>query len=152
MKLVKLLKTFISVAAAVMFAISTSWGEDLTAYRWKNRVLLAFSPTESDPGFVAFNRSLANRTSEVIDRDLVVLRLFENVPSQTEKEPIDVQVAEKLRRRFGVKPGFLTVILIGKDGGVKMVREREAKIQEIFDLIDTMPMRRQEMRNQVKGQ
>jgi hypothetical protein len=57
---------------------------------------------------------------------------------------------QKLRRRFGVRPGRFTVILIGKDGGVKMLREDRVELQEIFDLIDSMPMRQQEMQEKGK--
>jgi hypothetical protein len=38
------------------------------------------------------------------------------------------------------------VILIGKDGGEKLSREEGTTLGEIFGLIDTMPMRRREMR------
>ena len=38
------------------------------------------------------------------------------------------------------------VLLIGKDGGVKL-RGDELDVQRIFDLIDTMPMRIREMKN-----
>jgi hypothetical protein len=43
------------------------------------------------------------------------------------------------------------VILIGKDGGVKLVQEERVSLQAVFDLIDTMPMRRREMRQRGAG-
>jgi len=42
--------------------------------------------------------------------------------------------------------GTFMVVLIGKDGGEKLRREEGATLGEIFGLIDTMPMRRREMR------
>ena len=39
----------------------------------------------------------------------------------------------------------ITVVLIGKDGGEKLRREKGATLGEIFGLIDTMPMSRREM-------
>ena len=38
------------------------------------------------------------------------------------------------------------ILLVGKDGGVKLRSEEPVSIQRIFDLIDSMPMRRREMR------
>jgi hypothetical protein len=38
------------------------------------------------------------------------------------------------------------VLLIGKDGGVKLRAEEPLPAAEFFALIDTMPMRRREMR------
>ena len=125
---------------------SSSWGMDLDTYRWKNRLLLVFAPTPSLPGFAAFDRDLARRTAEVSDRDVIVFRILEKAPSRVEEKPLSSKEAEALRHRFSVKPGRFTVILIGKDGGVKMVREHDADLQEIFDRIDSMPMRQQEMR------
>jgi hypothetical protein len=135
-----------AVAAALALTISPAWGTELKTFRWKNRLLLVFSPTESHPGFGAFNNSLIRASAGVKDRDLIVFRLFEKGPSRVDEEPLSSEEAESLRRRFGVKPGRFTVILIGKDGGVKMVREYEAELQAIFDRIDSMPMRQREMR------
>ena len=38
------------------------------------------------------------------------------------------------------------LILIGKDGGIKL-NSRKTSLEEIFSLIDTMPMRQEEMLN-----
>jgi len=40
-------------------------------------------------------------------------------------------------------PGF-RVLLIGKDGGVKLDRRAPVAVDEILSLIDSMPMRRRE--------
>ena len=130
-----------------MFTPASASAGDLSAYRWKNRLLLVFSPTGSAPGYVAFNRSLTTARSEVTDRDLIVFRIFESDPSFVEQQPLPQEDAEALRRRFNVRTGQFTVVLIGKDGGVKLVREQRAALGEIFDLIDSMPMRQQEMRD-----
>ena len=42
------------------------------------------------------------------------------------------------------------LILLGKDGGIKLKRNDRVKFEEIFSLIDSMPMRKDEMRQ--KGQ
>jgi hypothetical protein len=39
------------------------------------------------------------------------------------------------------------IILIGKDGGVKLRSKTPISLEELFSLIDAMPMRRQEMRD-----
>jgi len=42
---------------------------------------------------------------------------------------------------------FQGIILIGKDGGVKLRKTYIVEANEVFDLIDLMPMRRSEMKN-----
>ena len=51
-----------------------------------------------------------------------------------------------LRRRFEPNRLGLTVVLVGKDGLEKGRWNRPVDVDEIFALIDTMPMRQREMR------
>lgn len=55
----------------------------------------------------------------------------------------------RLRRRYGVAPGRFAVLLIGKDGGVKLRSDAPLTARTLFDAIDAMPMRRAEMRRQM---
>ena len=141
-----LLNIFIVITIGIMFTISPAFGAELTSYRWKNRLLLVFSPAESDPSFVVFDQNVSIKSLGVEDRDLIVFRIFEKGSSFRGGQPLSKEDAQNLRNHFNVKPGQFTVILIGKDGTIKMVREHLVELHEIFDLIDSMPMRRQEMR------
>jgi hypothetical protein len=49
-----------------------------------------------------------------------------------------------------VSRGEFAVILMGKDGGIKLRRQSQTKLTDIFALIDAMPMRREEMRQKRK--
>jgi len=139
------MNTLIACTVGVMVVIAPASGPDLTPYPWKNRILLVFSPTAADPEFAAFNLNLTEKRREAEDRDLIVFRILEKGSSRMAEQPLSSEDAEALRRNFRVKTGRFAVILIGKDGGIKMVREHRAELQEIFDLIDSMPMRQQEM-------
>ncbi len=134
--------------AAVMVFISPphGWGADLDAYQWKNRLLLIMAPSDTDPRVVGFESRLAARRDDIRDRDLLTLRLLEAGPSVQPDQTLSPESVQALRRRYGAAPGRFLVILIGKDGGVKLVQEEQVSLQAIFDLIDTMPMRRREMR------
>ena len=59
--------------------------------------------------------------------------------------------ATVLRSHYRVGAGQFTVILVGKDGGEKYRAERVVDPDELFALIDTMPMRRREMRKKPAG-
>ena len=71
------------------------------------------------------------------ERCLVVVRVFERGAAILDGEALESEEANNLRTRF-------TLILIVKDGGVKLRGEHRAKPQDIFALIDSMPMRRRE--------
>ena len=84
--------------------------------------------------------------AEVVDRDLVIFEILESGPSNMNTEFIDPQSAQSLREKFDIPMGEFAVILIGKDGGIKMKRQEKTDLEDIFRLIDAMPMRLQEMR------
>ena len=119
---------------------------DLDQFKWKNRLLFLFSPTRSHPLFDTLQKSLADRQPGVADRDLVIFEILESGSSRINTENMDPQTAQSLRERFEVSPGQFTVILVGKDGGTKMNRNEETQLVDIFGLIDSMPMRQDEMR------
>jgi Domain of unknown function (DUF4174) len=56
------------------------------------------------------------------------------------------EAASALRKRYNVRQGVFAVLLVGKDGGVKLNHQNETRLEDIFALIDFMPMRREEMR------
>ena len=143
----------------VVFVLAQNvWGADLSAYHWKHRLLLIFAPNGTDPRLVAFEERTDARRVDMQDRDLLTFRILETGPSGRPGVPMTSEDAEALRRRYKAPAGRFTVILIGKDGGVKLVQEERVSLQAIFDLIDTMPMRRREMRqkdaarNTINGQ
>ena len=119
---------------------------DLSPYQWKNRLLFVFAPDQSHPGYDALHKSLAAQAAEVVDRDLVVFEVLESDLSFTNTDIIDPDTARLLREKFDVDRWDFTVVLVGKDGGTKLKRKGRTPLKDIFALIDSMPMRQEEMR------
>ena len=121
---------------------------DLSRFQWKNRLLFLFAPSRDHPLFNKLHQSLFSQKAEVADRDLIIFEILESGPSSMNTEYIDPQSAQSLREKFDIPLGEFTVILVGKDGGIKMKRQDQTELEDIFRLIDAMPMRRQEMREE----
>jgi len=119
---------------------------DLGQYRWKNRLLFLFSPNSEVPAYQSLDQQLRQNPGGVSDRDLLVFRVLEQGSSAMDSQEISPQGAISLRRRFGVNQGTFTVVLVGKDGGVKLQRPGPVRLSDIFGLIDSMPMRQRERR------
>ena len=119
---------------------------DFGQYRWQNRLLFLFSPSPEVPAFQTLSRELSRNPDGVRDRDLLVFSVLEQGPSFLGPQETTSEEAESLRRRFGVTRGAFTLLLVGKDGTVKLQREGMTALKDIFKLIDSMPMRRREMR------
>ena len=117
---------------------------DLGDFRWKNRLILLFSPSEEEPSYQNQHIRFGALENELIDRDLIVMHIYSNGGYYQSKK-INQQSAQKLRKNFGIDLKQTTVLLIGKDGGVKLRKEMPVEPAQIFALIDTMPMRIREM-------
>ena len=118
----------------------------LKDYQWKNRLILAFSPSPEDTGYRALEKEIAVQAEEIIDRDLLVFHILETGEIKLGESSLQTGAGDYLRKIFSIRPGTFTVLLIGKDGGVKLRREGGVELDEIFSLIDTMPMRQREMK------
>lgn len=142
-----LCKTLLILVVSTMAAQAN--GQDkirLNGYQWKHRLILAFSPSTEDPGYRAFAKEIAVQAEEVIERDLLVFHILETGEIKLGESSLQAGSGDYLRESFSISPGRFTVLLIGKDGGVKLRREGGVELNEIFSLIDTMPMRQREMK------
>jgi len=123
---------------------------DLNQFKWKNRLLFIFSPQDSDAIFRALQLEISSHQSNVSERDLVVFQILETGPSCMGANQISPQTAAEIRDKFAAPIGRFTCVLVGKDGGIKLRRSAQIELKDIFDLIDAMPMRQEEIRQ--KGQ
>ena len=123
---------------------------NLVQFKWNNRLLLLFAPNDEDPSFKSMQQSLAAGKPEVSDRDLVVFQVFESGKSTMDSVTLDDLSVRWLQERYNIRKGRYAVILIGKDGGIKLDRAGQITLAEVFALIDSMPMRREEMRQKAK--
>ena len=135
-----------AVLACALFGGRDALSMDLNQFQWKNRLLFIFAPQEGDEVFQALQSEILTLPDGISERDLVVFKILETGPSYMETTRIDPQTAAAIRTKFAAPLGQFTCILVGKDGGVKLKRHAPVKLEEIFGLIDAMPMRREEMR------
>jgi hypothetical protein len=123
---------------------------DLSAYQWKNRLLILFAPSEDDRVYQSFKEQLQKRTQEIRDRNLLIFHVFESGEGRLDDLSLNKEQARSLRKRFSIKMGQFKLILIGKDGEVKFQGELPAELSDIFSIIDAMPMRQREIRERSK--
>jgi len=104
----------------------------------KSRVVMVYCPKSSDAEFKLQKEWLSKVGAGILERDLCVMDCVE---SQLTSEDI-----AHLKERFRYSPNHFCFWLIGKDGEVKMISGTPVKPEHIFGLIDSMPMRREEMK------
>ncbi|MBY5993107.1 DUF4174 domain-containing protein [Ferrimonas balearica] len=121
-----------------------SQADPLSALRWHHRALLVFAPTHSDPEFVTQGDWLSQMERGLRERDLLVFRVVgESV--EMEGRLLSEPKAHLWREDFIIPRDEFTVVLIGKDGQVKLHQDSPTSEEQLFRLIDAMPLRQQEM-------
>jgi len=123
---------------------------DLTQFQWKNRLLFIFAQDASHPLFKDLQSQIAAQKAEVDGRDLIVFEVTAQGPARMNTRPLDRKEADSIRNHFTVPDDTFSLILVGKDGGIKLKRSDRVDLRAVFDLIDAMPMRQREMRQKNK--
>jgi len=117
---------------------------DLDAYRWQNRIVLIFAPTAGDTLYAQQLAIFATREVELAERDLLIGQFPADEQGSFAGQPVAQAGGAALRARYDLQAEDFALILIGKDGGVKLTAEEPVSTARLFDLIDSMPMRQQE--------
>ena len=118
---------------------------DLSEYRWKNRLVLIFAPSIEDSFYLKQKSEFKGKVAELKDRDIIMIELLEAGISTIAEIPLNSEQQSFLRKKFEVIDNFV-FILIGKDGTVKLRAKEPVSSDDLFSLIDSMPMRKEEMR------
>lgn len=110
----------------------------LAELRWQHRLVVVLE-TSSPGDDIA---ELEKHASQLQERDVIWFVLDANQVATNFPRPVANGFGMHLRNTFGRGP---PVILVGKDGGIKM-RSTRLKVSEIVSRIDAMPMRQRESR------
>lgn len=119
----------------------------LTNFQWKNRVLVLSAPSEEDKWLRAQQNEIALTADGFADRDMVLVTLLDNATSTSGERELTIEEAAEARTALGIPAGSFALRLIGKDGSVKLSRDKAVAMTEIYALIDSMPMRQRETEN-----
>ena len=121
--------------------------QDLRPLRWQNRVLLLYTDNLMHPEYQKMEEALLMEEKAVEARKLIVYTIMgqkvsRGLPAETWQDDLPLREAsQNLGKGFGLE-------LIGLDGGVKYRSTSAVSLQELWALIDGMPMRRAELKNQ----
>ena len=111
----------------------------LAIYRDKYRVLLVFAPTAQDASYQGQRKLWKGEEAGFKERQLLVVPLLADSQSP---------YPSTLAKRFDVDPKNFTVILLGKDGHNAYQSKEPVTAESLYQRIDAMPMRREEMLRQ----
>ena len=113
------------------------------AVRWEHRLLVI---SGNDASAAQQCRAFQAEENGLLERDLIVVDASEDPGVGEVGARADIPPAAVFRDRFRMPADSFQVVLVGKDGGVKERRDELFETEAVFQIIDAMPMRMQEMR------
>lgn len=116
----------------LLTSVLFSWNVPVSEVSKREIILLAEHPMH--PDLLQQQEILQADTSGLAERDMVIT--------------VITLLSDKNRYNQLMKDGKgFRFILIGKDGGEKLTSDKPVTLEQIFALVDSMPMRRYEMEN-----
>lgn len=116
---------------ALIAAPAIAEDDPLAQYLWEQRPVIVFADSDRDPRFQKQVSALSARPDDMAERDVVILL------------DTDPTVQSALRKTF--RPRGFQILLLGKDGQIKLRRPHPITAEDLNRQIDRMPMRRREM-------
>jgi len=134
--------------------INTVNGQDLQKHQWENRILLLIMRNDDSKEYLAQMDEFSGFTKELEDRKLLIYQVLP-LKYRTVNYPINTDQnqwisSSELYTTYTGKENKFKVILIGLDGGIKLEKSGVLTSAELFKTIDSMSMRRAEMKNKSK--
>lgn len=112
----------------------------LAQNQWKHRIILLYAPSASSPELTRQRDILATDPAGLTERDLIVRELPADQLSDADRA--------FLQQSLNTTGNTFRLLLIGKDGGVKVRKTSPLALKQLFSTIDGMYMRQQEMKKQ----
>lgn len=119
----------------------------LNTYQWKSRLVLLFTPSPDNTLFLQQMSLLAEQSEAFEERDVLFITITPNGEHENTGRFPDESLARQYYQHFNPPKTQFELIVVGLDSGEKLrVSNRLTSPTVILELIDGMPMRRQQMR------
>lgn len=133
------------LAVPLLAPLNAAQAEPLSAYAWEARPIVVFAPDADDPALKEQLARFEGRDAARADYETpLIVVAGDLVTIDGAASALD---AAALRRWYDAPQDAFSVLLIGKDTGVKLERGAPIAPEEVFALINRMPMRRREVRD-----
>ncbi|MEM6901834.1 MAG: DUF4174 domain-containing protein [Pseudomonadota bacterium] len=149
------MRTLFACIGLFLAMTTAAQANPLAPFQGDYRPLLIFTRSPEDPSFQQQFIATSDSIDQLYERDMLrihVLSAAGQVGLHAKPAPQltadQLPTAEALQQRFRVGADDFVVILVGKDGGEKARWTSPVAMEEVYALIDRMPMRQREIREQ----
>lgn len=133
----------------------------LSRFRWRRRLFIISAPSDEEWAYQQQLYALTSQACNLGLRHIAILKLVGTEPTDmggvlelypingtatVEREGLSATLVKDMRNYFQVSPEYFSMLLVGKDGNVKSWYPSPMwSMAIIYDLVDSMQLRRQEM-------
>ncbi|XP_055008925.1 coiled-coil domain-containing protein 80 isoform X2 [Boleophthalmus pectinirostris] len=133
----------------------------LSRFRWRRRLFIISAPSDEEWSYQQQLYALSSQACNLGLRHIAILKLVGtealdmggvlelypiNGTATVERESLSGTLVKDMRNYFQISPEYFSMLLVGKDGNVKSWYPSPMwSMAIIYDLVDSMQLRRQEM-------
>nr|XP_057938879.1 coiled-coil domain-containing protein 80 [Doryrhamphus excisus] len=133
----------------------------LSRFRWRRRLFIISTPSDEEWAYQQQLYGLSSQACNLGLRHISILKLVGtelldmggvlelypfNGSATVEREGLSATLVKDMRNYFQISPEYFSMLLVGKDGNVKSWYPSPMwSMAIIYDLVDSMQLRRQEM-------
>ncbi|XP_057709354.1 coiled-coil domain-containing protein 80 [Corythoichthys intestinalis] len=133
----------------------------LSRFRWRRRLFIISTPNDEEWAYQQQLYGLGSQACNLGLRHISILKLVGtelsdmggvlelypfNGSATVEREGLSANLVKDMRNYFQISPEYFSMLLVGKDGNVKSWYPSPMwSMAIIYDLVDSMQLRRQEM-------
>ena len=129
----------------ILFLSPMLKAQDLDKYQWKNRIILIITENEGSDVLNRQLQVLKDENKGLKERKLKIFQISPGKYRECFPREKDWTTAEKSIYELKKSNSDYEILLLGLDGGVKLRQTEILETEKLFDLIDSMPMRKAEM-------
>ncbi|WP_189362180.1 DUF4174 domain-containing protein [Algibacter mikhailovii] len=126
-------------------------GQHLDNYKWKNRILIVKTLNENSPKYKAQLKEFKNAFSELKERKLILFLIVGDKYQKIDGDALEINTTwkslEDKHKNISDDSDDFEVVLIGLDGGIKLKKQDVLTTKELYNVIDRMPMRLNELKH-----
>ncbi len=129
-------------------------GQNLKDHTWENRILIVKTHDAQSSKYQKQLKEFDNSVKGLNDRKLIVYQIIgsrymlKDYGNSNQEET--GELSSNLTKEILNEAYDFEIILIGLDGGVKLQKTEVVLKEELFSIIDSMPMRKSELKNSVR--
>jgi len=133
-------KFSLQIAFFFFLVSSMVYSQNLSEYRWKNRLILLISDTPNSPAVKSQVSLFVNESEQIDERKILVLQAFPKYyligyDNQVRRD------SEEVYFEFSHPNQSFELLLFGLDGQIKFRSNELVTPQKLYSIIDSMPMR-----------